>query len=104
MATARLDGADTAAMTPMPHTAAFCTISKLTRPETMSTHPAQFGAGWPSPRTARPATLSTALWRPTSSRTHQRVAGRIEEAGGVQAAGSLERRLRLSQAGRAAGR
>ena len=35
--TARLDGADTAHRIGMPATAAFCTISKLIRPETTST-------------------------------------------------------------------
>ena len=42
---------------------------------------------------ARPTTLSIALWRPTSSRTTSELAARREQAGGVQAARALERRL-----------
>ena len=50
---------------------------------------------------ARPTTLSIALWRPTSSRTQQQLAGGVEEAGRVQAAGALEAGLAqaLGQAG-----
>ena len=39
---------------------------------------------------ARPITLSIALWRPTSSRAIEQLAGGVEEAGRVQAAGQLE--------------
>ena len=42
---------------------------------------------------ARPITLSIALWRPTSSRTHQQLAVGGEQPGGVQAAGAGEARL-----------
>ncbi len=45
---------------------AFCTSSKLARPETCSTVPR---SGSRPSRAARPMTLSTALCRPTSSRT-----------------------------------
>ena len=66
---------------PIPATAAFWTISKLTRPDTSRTQSARAdrsggssGRGRRPPVAARakePTTLSTALWRPTSSRTHQ---------------------------------
>ena len=62
---ARSDGADTAHTIGMPATAAFWTISKLTRPETRRIR-SQRGSS--RARTREPMTLSRALWRPTSSR------------------------------------
>ena len=55
-------------------------------------------------RNAQPTTLSIALWRPTSSRTHSELAVGVEEPGRVQAAGRRERALRLAQSRRAATR
>ena len=63
--TARSDGAETAQMIGTPATAAFWTISKLTRPETIRIR-SQSGSS--RTRTREPMTLSSALWRPTSSR------------------------------------
>ena len=60
------DGADTAASTGMPAISAFCASSKLARLETISTVPVR---GRRSSFSAQPITLSTALWRPTSSRS-----------------------------------
>ena len=65
-ATASDDGADTAASTGTPAITAFCTSSNDARPETISTQPR---AGTRSCCSAQPSTLSTALCRPTSSRT-----------------------------------
>ena len=59
-------GADTAASTGMPAIHAFWVSSKLARPETSSTWPV---SGSRRSRAAQPTTLSTALCRPTSSRT-----------------------------------
>ena len=43
---------------------------------------------------AQPTTLSTALWRPTSSRTHEQLAGLgVEQRRGVQPAGLVEHGL-----------
>jgi len=70
VSTARLDGAPTAASTLIPAIRAFCTNSKLARPLTSSTE--SFRGTRPS-RTERPASLSTALCRPTSSRTSWRL-------------------------------
>jgi hypothetical protein len=64
--TASDDGAETAASTGTPAIAAFCTSSNDARPETISTWPA---AGTRPCSSAQPSTLSTALCRPTSSRT-----------------------------------
>ena len=50
----------------MPAIEAFCVSSKLARPDTMSTMPV---SGSRFSFTAQPITLSTALWRPTSSRS-----------------------------------
>ncbi len=58
-------GAEMAASTAIPARAVFCTISKLARLVT-TTKP--LSAGTPSCATA-PISLSSALWRPTSSRT-----------------------------------
>ena len=55
---ARLDGADTAHTIGIPAIAAFCTISKLTRPETMST---SFASGSCRSSSACPTSLSSAL-------------------------------------------
>src|SRR4051794_4821515 len=66
VATASADGALTATTVPNPAAHAFWTISKLARPETNSTSPA---AGRRPSSRRRPTTLSTALWRPMSSRT-----------------------------------
>jgi hypothetical protein len=64
--TARLDGAETATMCRIPATAAFCTISNPRRPEITKTHS---GKGSRRFNPAQPTSLSTALCRPTSSRT-----------------------------------
>src|SRR5215207_4907549 len=64
--TARLEGALTAAIRGTPATAAFWTTSNEHRPETNSTRPV---SGRRPSVAAHPITLSTALWRPTSSRT-----------------------------------
>ena len=92
--TASDDGADTAASTGMPAIAAFWVSSKLARPLTISTCPA---SGSRPARTPSPMTLSTALCRPTSSRsaTSSPVGG--EQAGRVQAAGLVEHLLRRAQ-------
>jgi hypothetical protein len=63
--TASDDGADTAASTGTPAIAAFWTSSNEARPDTISTVPA---AGTRFSSSAQPMALSTALWRPTSSR------------------------------------
>ena len=49
-------------------------------------------AGGSPSSSARPTTLSIALWRPTSSRTMQELAVGVEQAGRVQAAGAREGR------------
>ncbi|OLT04209.1 hypothetical protein BJF90_24060 [Pseudonocardia sp. CNS-004] len=64
--TASEDGADTAASTGTPAITAFCASSNDARPDTTSTPPF---AGIPRCMSAQPSTLSTALCRPTSSRT-----------------------------------
>ena len=64
-ATARLDGADTAHSTATPATAAFCTSSNDSRPETSTIWSLSGSA--PS-SSAWPISLSSALCRPTSSR------------------------------------
>ena len=51
----------------------------------------------PPSRNAQPTTLSIALWRPTSSRRHDKLAVGVEQPGRVQSAGRRERRLRLAQ-------
>ena len=63
---ARSDGAETAAMIGTPATAAFWTISKLTRPLTMTI---RSWSGICFARTCDPTSLSSALCRPTSSRS-----------------------------------
>ena len=65
--TARLEGAPTATSIGQPATAAFWTSSKDKRPLTQSTWSA---SGRSCSRNAQPTTLSSALCRPTSSRTH----------------------------------
>ena len=77
-------GALTATTAPKPAAQAFCTISKLARPLTNRPEPAR---RQPPSSSSRPTTLSTALWRPTSSRTTSGVAGRVEGGGGVHRAG-----------------
>ena len=64
--TANDDGADTAASTGTPAITAFWVISNDARPLTSNTLPLN---GIRPASTAQPITLSTALWRPTSSRT-----------------------------------
>jgi hypothetical protein len=64
--TASDDGADTAASTGMPAIAAFWTSSNDARPDTISTVPP---SGTRPSNSAQPVALSTALCRPTSSRT-----------------------------------
>ncbi len=64
--TASEDGADTAASTGTPAIAAFCTSSNDARPDTISTVPP---SGTRPSSNAQPVALSTALCRPTSSRT-----------------------------------
>ena len=73
-----------------PATAAFCTSSNESRPLTHSTLPCSGSA--PS-SSARPITLSIALWRPTSSRTHSSSPSGVKQPGGVQPAGAREARL-----------
>ncbi len=63
--TASDEGAETAASNGIPAIAAFCTSSNDARPLTISAVP---DSGTSPPRVAQPTTLSTALWRPTSSR------------------------------------
>ena len=50
-----------------------------------------------SVRNAQPTTLSIALWRPTSSRTHRSSPVGVEEPGRVQATGRCEHALRGAQ-------
>ena len=64
--TARDDGADTATSIPIPAITAFCTSSNDALDEVSS---ARSLIGSSSARIAAPITLSTALCRPTSSRT-----------------------------------
>ena len=61
---ARLDGADTAAISGTPASSAFCTNSNDVRPDTNSS---RSSSGCRPSRSIRPAILSTALCRPTSS-------------------------------------
>ena len=70
ISTASDDGADTATRAGTPAITAFWVSSNEARPETMSTVPA---AGTFRVSRAWPRTLSTALCRPTSSRTASRV-------------------------------
>ena len=84
------DGAPTAASTGQPATAAFCTSSNERRPLTQRI---EFASGSRPAWNAQPMTLSIALWRPTSSRTHSSSSVRVEQPGRVQAAGHRERRL-----------
>jgi len=65
--TASDDGADTAARAGTPAITAFCTSSNEARPLTISVVPL---SGRRPASSAQPMTLSTALCRPTSSRTH----------------------------------
>ena len=93
--TARLDGAPTATTTGQPATAAFWTSSKEIRP--LRQRIASASGSRPSAN-AQPTTLSSALWRPTSSRRQRSSPSAVEEPRRVQAAGRLERGLRLAQA------
>ena len=90
-ATARLDGADTAHNTGIPATAAFWTSSNDSRPDTSST---SFASGSDRSSTAAPTSLSSALCRPTSSRTATRSPVGREPRRRVQPAG-----LRRTDAG-----
>ena len=83
-------GAPTPTRIGAPATAAFCTSSNASRPLTQRIAPA---SGTRPSSSARPITLSIALWRPTSSRTISSSPRRVEQAGRVQAAGALEGRL-----------
>ena len=65
--TASDDGAPTATRIGQPATDAFCTSSKDSRPLTQRS---RLSSGSSPSRNAQPTTLSIALWRPTSSRTH----------------------------------
>ncbi len=76
---------------------AFWASSNDARPLTWSTHPR---SGTRSCCSAQPRTLSTALCRPTSSRTHSRSSGRGEQGRAVQPAGAREDALlRAEQVG-----
>ncbi len=68
-----------------------CVNSKLARPDTIRTVPLR--GSLPS-LTAHPTTLSTALWRPTSSRRRHLAAPPVEQRRGVQPTGLLEHVLR----------
>ena len=92
--TARLDGAETAHTIGMPAVAAFWMISKLARPETRSTllgerqvAGEQLGADQLVERVV-PADVLTQVDQP---------AARVEQRGGVQAAGLVEQALCLPQ-------
>jgi hypothetical protein len=61
----------------IPATIAFCTISKLPRLLTARIASAN---GFSLARTNEPIVLSTALWRPTSSRKRSRLAARSNNA------------------------
>src|SRR5579871_3052008 len=67
--TARLEGAETAHTIPMPAAMDFWRISKLVRPDTIRM---VLEAGRRDSDRAQPISLSTALWRPTSSRAASR--------------------------------
>ena len=75
--TARLDGAPTAAKIGTPAIAAFCTNSKLARPLTKRSESAN---GQRPIANCEPSTLSTALCRPTSSRTAMSSSARVNNA------------------------
>ena len=76
--TASDDGAPTATSTGHPATAAFWTSSNESRPLTHSTWDGE--REQLASRNAQPTTLSIALWRPTSSRTHTSVSSRRRRA------------------------
>ena len=83
MRTASAVGADTATITAAPIAAVFCTISTETR---------LVSSTMPSPprcrsRASAPASLSSALWRPTSSRSATMPRDRRPERRGVHGAG-----------------
>ena len=63
---AKVEGAETDATIGIPPESAFCMISNEARPLTRRT--CRSSGSYPS-RNARPIVLSTALWRPMSSRT-----------------------------------
>ena len=84
----------TATMIGQPATDAFCTSSNESRPLTQRTRSA---SGSKPSRNAQPTTLSSALCRPTSSRTQTKLALGREETRGVEPAGRGERALGLSQ-------
>src|SRR6266542_2700797 len=71
------DGPPTEATVGMPAMIAFCTISKLAR---LLTARMASCSGVALSRTNEPITLSTALWRPTSSRTRRRAPARSKIA------------------------
>ena len=90
--TARLDGAPTAARIGNPAASAFWTSSKLARPLTKRRWSADREGPFPGEADfGLPTSLSTALCRPTSSRTHERgVQSAAKKSGGVDAAGLVE--------------
>ena len=75
--TASAVGALTATSEPKPAAQAFCTISTEARPLTNSPRPV---AGSSPASSIAPTTLSTALWRPTSSRVSSTVPSRSKAA------------------------
>ena len=62
-------------------------------------HITESPSGTRSSRRARPMTLSTALWRPTSSRTDQEPPGRVEQGRRVKATRPLEGLLSRGERG-----
>ena len=75
MSTATLDAAPTDTIAGMPAASAFCTSSKPARPLTTRMRPR---SGTPPRSTKWPTTLSTALWRPMSSRAHSSSPSRVK--------------------------
>ena len=74
---------------------AFCVSSNDARPDTIE-HAADV-RGSRRACSAQPTTLSTALCRPTSSRTTSSSPSAVKRPGGVQAARRVERPLLLAQ-------
>ena len=94
------EGADTAASTGTPIMTAFCASSNEARPLTSSTWPAN---GSRSARSAQPATLSTALCLPTSSRSTSRVPSGVNRPAACRPPVRLNTRCAsLSRSGRPA--
>ena len=92
--TARSDGADTAQTIGMPATAAFWTISRLTRPLTSRT--TSFSGSRP-PRTAQPDELVERVVPPDVLAHGEQPPVRLEQSGGMEPAGRLEHALGLAQ-------